>query len=110
VNYTVIISEEAETDIRAIFEYIAFTLLSIQNATKQIARLEEGIESLSQLPNRFRKFDKEPWLSRGLRVLSVDNYCIFYIPDNDEGVVKILRVLYRGCNQEQRLKNQDMSK
>jgi len=43
VNYTVIISEEAETDIRAIFEYIAFTLLSIQNATKQIARLEEGI-------------------------------------------------------------------
>jgi toxin ParE1/3/4 len=107
VNYTVIISEQAETDIRAIFEYIAFALLSIQNATKQITRLEEGIESLSQLPNRFRKYDKEPWLSRGLRILSVDNYCVFYIPDNDNGVVKILRVLDRGCNHEQRLKNQD---
>lgn len=107
MNYTVIISEEAETDIRAIFEHIAFTLLSIQNATKQIARLEEGIESLSQLPNRFQIYDKEPWLSRGLRVLHVDNYCVFYIPDNDEEVVKILRVLYGSCNHEQRLINQD---
>ena len=58
MNYTVIISEEAETDIRAIFEHIAFTLLSIQNATKQIARLEEGIEAFLNCQIVFRYMTK----------------------------------------------------
>ena len=39
---------------------------------------------------------KEPWKSRGLRVLPVDNYVVLYIPDNDKKVVTILRVMYAG--------------
>ena len=81
---------------REIFEYIAFELQSPENASGQLDRLEEQILSLDTMPERYRKYEKEPWKSRGLRVLPVDNYVVFYISDSDKMVVTILRVMYAG--------------
>ena len=80
--YEVEVSEQADSDLRGIFEYIAFELQSPENASGQLDRLEEQILSLDTMPERYRKYEKEPWKSRGLRVLPVDNYVIFYIPDS----------------------------
>ena len=88
--YEVELSEQADSDLRGIFEYIAFELQSPENASGQLDRLEEP------MPERYRKYEKEPWKSRGLRVLPVDNYVVLYIPDNDKKVVTILRVMYAG--------------
>ena len=85
-----------DSDLRGIFEYIAFELQSPENASGQLDRLEEQILSLDTMPERYRKYEKEPWKSRGLRVLPVDNYVVLYIPDNDKKVVTILRVMYAG--------------
>ena len=52
MNYTVNISSEAAADLRAIFEYIAFELRSVQNASNQLTRLEKEIYTLNQLPER----------------------------------------------------------
>ena len=82
MNYEVKLSEQADSDIRGIFEYIAFELQSPENASGQLDRLEEQILSLDIMPERYRKYENEPWKSRGLRVLPVDNYVIFYIPDS----------------------------
>ena len=71
--YELEISEQADNDLRGIFEYIAFELQSSQNA------------------------------SRGLRVLLVDNYVVFYIPDSDKKVVTILRVMYAGRDTDNQL-------
>ena len=81
---------------REIFEYIAFELQSPENASGQLERLEEQILSLDTIPERYRKYEKEPWETRGLRVLPVDNYVVLYIPDSDKKVVTILRVMYAG--------------
>ncbi len=94
--YDVQISNQAETDLRNIFEYIAFELQSVQNATVQLARLEESINNLYQMPNRYRTYDKEPGHSRGLRVMPVDNYIVFYVVNHDTNVVNIVRVMYGG--------------
>ena len=80
--YEVEFSEQADCDLREIFEYIAFELQSPENASGQLDRLEEQILSLDIMPERYRKYENEPWKSRGLRVLPVDNYVIFYIPDS----------------------------
>ena len=82
MNYKVELSEQADSDLRGIFEYIAFELQSPENASGQLDRLEEQILSLDIMPERYRKYENEPWKSRGLRVLPVDNYVIFYIPDS----------------------------
>ncbi len=94
--YDIQISNQAESDLRSIFEYIEFELQSVQNAAGQLSRLEESINSLDQMPDRYRAYEKEPWHSRGLRVMPVDNYIVFYIPNHDTQVVNIVRVMYRG--------------
>ena len=94
--YEVEVSEQADSDLREIFEYIAFELQSPENASGQLDRLEEQILSLDTMPERYRKYEKEPWKSRGLRVLPVDNYVVLYISDSDKMVVTILRVMYVG--------------
>ena len=48
------------------------------------------------MPKRYRKYEKEPWKSRELHILPVDNYVILYIPNSDKKVVTILRVMYAG--------------
>lgn len=94
--YDVQISIQAESDLRSIFEYIAFELQSVQNAAGQLSRLEESISRLDQMPERFKRYDKEPWRSRGLRVMPIDNYIVFYILNHDTKVVNIVRVMYGG--------------
>ena len=96
MTYEVEVSEQADSDLREIFEYIAFELQAPENAGGQLDRLEEQILSLDTMPERYRKYEKEPWKSRGLRVLPVDNYVVLYIPDSDKKVVTILRVMYVG--------------
>ena len=44
--YEVEVSEQADSDLRGIFEYIAFELQSPENASGQLDRLEEQILSL----------------------------------------------------------------
>ena len=102
--YEVELSEQADNDLRGIFEYIAFELQSPENASGQLDRREEQILSLDIMPERYRKYKNEPWKSRGLRVLPVDNYVIFYIPDSYKKVVTILRVMYAGRDIENQLK------
>ena len=102
--YDVQISNQAEIDLRSIFEYIAYNLRSLQNAVGQLKRLEESISSLDQIPERFKAYQNEPWHSRGLRVMSVDNYLVFYIPDSQTKSVNVLRVMYGGRDVDAQLR------
>ena len=56
--YEVEVSEQADSDLRGIFEYIAFELQSPENASGQIDRLEEQILSLDTMPERYRNMKK----------------------------------------------------
>lgn len=94
--YDIQFSSQAENDLRNIYEYISFSLKSGQSAIGQLNRLEKAINSLNQMPDRYRAYSKEPWHSRGLRVMPVDNYIIFYIPNHYAKVVYIVRILYGG--------------
>ncbi|MDR0854020.1 MAG: type II toxin-antitoxin system RelE/ParE family toxin [Clostridiales Family XIII bacterium] len=90
------ISEQANNDLRGIFEYIIFQLNAPRNAASQIDRLEEQILSLDQCPERFHLYNKEPWKTRGLRIMPIDNYLVMYIADNQRQIVTVIRVMYGG--------------
>ena len=89
MKYDVTFTEQAENDLRGIFEYIAFDLLSPENAAGQLDRIEEKILSLGEYPEKFRQYEREPWKSRNTRVVPVDNYVIFYIPDKTKKLVTV---------------------
>ena len=101
--FTVEISEQADSDLRAIYEYIAFELLSPENAGGQLDRLEKGIISLEEMPERYQRYEKEPWYSRGLRIFPIDNYVVFYIADTEKRIVTVIRVMYGGRDIEYQL-------
>lgn len=96
MNFEVKITEQAEEDLRGIFEYIAYEIKSPESAAGQLDRLEERILALETMPDRYRVYAKEPWYSRGLRVMPVDNYLVFYITDREAQTVNIIRVMYGG--------------
>jgi toxin ParE1/3/4 len=103
--YEVTTTEQADADLRGVYEYIAFELLSLDNAAEQLDRLEEHIIGLENFPEKFRVYGKEPWYSKGLRVMPVDNYLVFYILDKEAGIVTVIRVMYAGRNVDDQLKN-----
>ncbi len=43
MTYRVALTEQADSDLRGIYEYIAFSLLEPENAAGQLDRLEENI-------------------------------------------------------------------
>ena len=104
--YSVKISEKAESDLKKIFEYVAFELLSVQTAFNLLERLEKSILNLNQMPNRHIAYEKEPWKSRGLRIMPVGNYIVLYIVDEESAVVNIVRVMYGGREIEAQLNKQ----
>lgn len=96
MKYAVNLSDEANADLREIFRYIAIHLQSPENAVGQLQRLEQHIRGLDEFPYRFRKYEKGVWKKRGLRVMPVDRYCVFYIPNDATKTVTIVRVMYGG--------------
>ena len=102
--FDVQISEQADNDLRGIFEYIAFELLAPENAAGQLDRLEEAISKLDHMPEKYRRYEREPWRSRGLRVFPVDNYLVFYIHDEETKIVTVIRVMYGGRDVDKELK------
>lgn len=103
IIYEVVTTEQAESDLRGIYEYIAFELLSPENAARQLDRLEENILGLETFPEKLRGYEKEPWKSRGLRVMPVDNYLVFYISDKEAETVTVIRVMYDGRDVDNQL-------
>lgn len=105
MTYMINISKQAQADLRGIYEYIAYNLLSPQSAKRQLKRLEEQIMVLNQMPMRFREYEREPWHSRGLRIMPVNNFVVMYIPNEQKGIVTIIRIMYGGRDIDKELKN-----
>lgn len=104
MKFEIELSEKADRDLRNIFLYIAIDLGVPETAEKQIERLWNGMRSLNEFPERYRRYEDEPWHSRGMRVLPVDNYIVLYIPDLEERIVRIVSIMYSGCDISEQLK------
>lgn len=107
MKYKIVSTKQTDNDLRAIYEYIAFTLLVPEVAVGQLERIEKGIMMLEEMPNRFRMYEEEPWHSRGLRWMPVDNFIVFYIPRDEDTTVTVIRVLYGGRNMNEQLTDYD---
>ena len=90
VRYT----ESAQKDLNDIYDYIANNLLEPNIAMNQTERIMDVADSLDNMPLRHRLCDYEPWRSKGWRSVPVDNYLIFYLPEEHENIVYIMRIMY----------------
>lgn len=56
--YEVTITDQADADLRGIYEYVAFELLSPENAAGQLDRLEKHIIGFKDFPEKFISYEK----------------------------------------------------
>ena len=101
--YKVLITPEAQDDIRDVVLYIAKVLQAPASALKLKDSFMEEITSLSHMPQRIRLIDEQPWRDSGVRKTRVKNYYIYFIIDEAEKAVKIIAVIYIGRDQAKQL-------
>lgn len=94
MKYEIKYTAAAKQDLYDIHEYIAFCLLAPVSAGKLIKRITKAIRSLEELPLRHRLYEEEPWHSRGIRVFPVNHYLIFYVVQEQESTVTVMRIVY----------------
>lgn len=96
ISWEVSYTNSAELDLRDIFEYIAYALCEPVTAKKMVKHIMSSTAKLSIMPFRFKLYEKEPWFSKGLRVLPVENYLVFYLPVESRKAIIIIRIMYGG--------------
>ena len=98
--YSVIYSPKAKDDLEEIYCYIAFDLKAPEAAKGQINRIRKEIRSLDFMPSRYATVTGEPRKSMGMHKVPVDNFIIYYVVNNDNFTVTIIRIFYSGRNIE----------
>ena len=98
MSYRIVITAQAEHDLRMIYEYIAFDRSSPETAQRLIERIKEKILSLDQFPFRFKRYLSDTWNPEGLRMMPVDRYIVFYHTDKGTGIVTVTNILHSGMD------------
>ena len=96
MKYQIFYTNSARQDLKNIYRYISDDLVEPEIAAKLTDKIMKAIRSLDEMPQRYRLFEEEPWHSRGLRILPVNNYLVFYLLDDEKTVVTILRIIDGG--------------
>ena len=96
-------SASSREDLKSIFEYIAYELLSPEYAAGQVERIMEAVRFLEDMPMRHQIYEEEPWRTKQIRYLPVDNYVIFYLPKEETNTVNIVRIIYGSRNMKHQI-------
>lgn len=94
MGYKVKITKAAATDLEEIYYYISKKLYADESAGILLSRIETSILGLRDFPFAFSLVDDDHLRLKGYRKLVVDNYIVFYIIDEIEKQVIVMRVLY----------------
>ena len=94
MNYQVKLTPNATEQAREIVQYISETLLVPDVAQKWMSRLKAEIGKLSFMPGRFPLTEEEPWRSRGIHRMVVENFLVYFWMDEPQGIVWVTAILY----------------
>ena len=98
MSYNIHITATAERDILRAADYIEFTLKNPTAAVHLLDVATEQINSLADMPEKFRLVDDSVLASWGIRFIIVNNYLAFYTIDKEKQMVIVVRFLYRKSN------------
>ena len=104
-QYSYVLTETAEADIEAAFDYIASELSNPEAVSSFADELVEKLEELCRTPKSGRPV-QNPYLKRdGVRRVLVKNYIAYYLVDDAGMKIIVLRVVYSRRDQDIILKS-----
>lgn len=98
MSYIIHITATAERDIIRAADYIEFSLKNPTAAEHLLDVATKQINSLADLPEKFRLVDDPVLASWGIRFIIVNNYLAFYTIDKEKQMVIVVRFLYQKSN------------
>ena len=107
-TYTVKITRQAKEHLEGIRSYISNELLAPDAAKNTLAILRREIKSLSQMPDRIKLTEEEPWRSEGIHRMRVKNYYVYFWIDEKYSKVQVTSVIYVGREQTAQLEQMEM--
>ena len=87
-------SKKAEADLDEILSYIYIELSNPQDTSSFLEDLQTVIDSICAIPKIGRIVENEFLPDREVRKSLVGNYILYYLPDTNEKIIYILRILY----------------
>ncbi|MBQ6502742.1 MAG: type II toxin-antitoxin system RelE/ParE family toxin [Flexilinea sp.] len=90
----IVYTNTAHQDLRAIYDYIALSLLSPDAARNISEKIMKTVRSLEFLPERNPLYREEPWHSQGVRFIPVQKYLVFYTINTVNNTVSVVRIMY----------------
>lgn len=97
-NYRLEFTPKAEEDLEQIYGYIFGTLSAATEADRLVVNIEQAIMRLKEYPFSCQYVLDEPLNKRGYRKLIVDNYLVFYLVNQADEQVVVMRILYGASN------------
>jgi len=94
-SYSLKFTPKASEDLEQIYSYISGKLFAEIAADNLFARIESTMMRLKDFPYFCSFVLDEPLKSRGYRKLVIDSYIAFYLVDEIEKQVVVMRILYR---------------
>jgi len=87
-------SEQADNDLDEILQYISNELLAPQAAERFYHTVFEKVAFLCDNPYMYPLHHNDLLKAKGFHFVVISNYLLFYIIDDIESVVTIVRILY----------------
>ena len=94
MNYTIHITGKAERDLNDAVDYIDYNLLNPLAADRLLEKTEAEINKLATMPKRHKIVDDPVLAAWGIRFIRINNYLAFYIVDEENKIVHLVRFLY----------------
>lgn len=102
-SFEIIMTPDATTDLLELRDYISDSLLAPDTALFYIESIRKKINTLSQMPDRVKPVEIEPWKSIGIRKIMAKNFYIYYRINQKDKQVYILNILYNRRDQLRQL-------
>ena len=104
-TYKVILTPNAQKNLRNIFYYIHYELKAGIAAQDIMSSIKSSIDNLSLFPARHSLVELEPFKNSGLRKIVVKNYLVYFKTYEPLRVVRVVAVIYAKSNQVEKLKD-----
>lgn len=92
--YKILITADAEKDIDIILNYITNTLCNSEAAKSLATEIIKKYKRISENPYMYELYPDKLLADKGYRKVTVKNYMIFYIVNENDKTVTVMRVIY----------------
>lgn len=97
-NYKIVFTNDSIAEMDSIYNYISRKLYAPNSAKKLMEKVEEEVQSLKRMPERYEVIKKLPEINIEYRRIVVKNFVVIYTISEEEKTIYIAHMFYGRSN------------